>query len=98
MSAAVAARATSCSSQRVGGALVPPRQISARYTDGVWKVELEGMWEFFPPLLAAPEGSPTREPWRDRLFMVTCSMTIDAETGHLDSVSGTTVTATPPVR
>ena len=96
MSPDVTRMASGCSGHRIGEMIEPGRRVSAKYADGLWVVEIEGLWSFHPPFSQAPEGYPTTEPWRELNFMTSCELTIDAETAYVSGVSGVVVTATPP--
>jgi hypothetical protein len=85
----VAAFATDCSGFRVGEAVVKPEFVSASLSAGVWTVELKGLWHFNAPSYPVPAGLPTPEP----LYLTSCTMRIDAETGQLRGVEGETAKA-----
>lgn len=105
MSPRVRRIAASCEDWRVGPEIEPGRIVSARYEDGIWITEAEGLWEFHgrgvstsPPKPGESNAaSPTREPWRDIQFVTRCTQYISAGSGFVgESSSGPIITATPP--
>lgn len=95
MSPLVQRMATGCSGWRIGSEIEPGRLVSAVHADGIWNVEVEGVWEFHGVINATPVGYPTHAAWKGAERVIRCTREIDAITGQVGEQSSVVVTTTP---
>jgi hypothetical protein len=86
-----------CDGYRIGPAVVTPHIRSARFDDGVWTIEVDGLWTFYPHVQATVPGGPADERWHGQEFVDQCVISIDAKSERAIRSGGRTITATPPV-
>ena len=98
MSPTVARRAQSCGGWGIGPEIVPGRMANAQYADGLWTVEVEGLWGPSSASDTIVLGEPTRGPAQANLFVAGCRRTIDAASAFVRAQDTYRVTATPPPR
>jgi hypothetical protein len=100
MSAEVVRAAEWCISFRTGPPAATATIVDAHFADGMWTVNVKGLWPFAMPPRGVPAPSPTREPWQETWFVTDCTVHIDPESPYelQESSTGGGITATPPGR